>query len=74
MSDKVPTPEESEITGTLERVAETGVAQCRLCDHTVEGDDFGEIFEKLAEHGEEAHEWNGPREGRADKNQEPDHE
>lgn len=53
----VPTETESELMGTLERVAETGVAQCRLCDHTVEGDSFGEIFDKLAEHGEEAHDW-----------------
>ncbi len=56
-TDHVPTPAEDEVKGTLERVADTGVAQCRLCDHTVEGDDFGEIFEKLAEHGEEEHDW-----------------
>jgi len=53
----VPTPEEDELIGTVENVARTGKAQCRLCDHVVEGDDYGEIFEKLAEHGEEAHEW-----------------
>lgn len=53
----VPTDGEDEITGTLERVAEEGRAQCRFCDHWVEGDSYGEIFEKLAEHGEEAHEW-----------------
>ena len=54
----VPTPEEDELIGSLERVAEEGRAQCRLCDEWVEGDDFGEIFEALAEHGEEAHNWN----------------
>lgn len=53
----VPTPAEDEITGTLKQVAGTGEAQCRLCDHVVQGDSFGEIFEKLAEHGEEAHDW-----------------
>ncbi|WP_254810636.1 hypothetical protein [Natronosalvus amylolyticus] len=53
----VPTPEEGELTGTLEKVARTGHAQCRLCDHVVNGDSFGEIFQALAEHGEEAHEW-----------------
>lgn len=53
----VPTEGESEIAGTLETVAEEGEAQCRLCDHTVEGESFGEILEKLAEHGEEAHDW-----------------
>ncbi len=56
-TDHVPTEGEDELIGTLEEVAETGEAQCRLCDHTVEGDDYGEIFEKLAEHGEEAHDW-----------------
>lgn len=60
--EAVPTEDESEVAGTLERVAETGVAQCRFCDETVEGDSFGEIFEKLAEHGEEAHDWD-PSEG-----------
>lgn len=59
----VATPAEDELKGTLETVAESGEAQCRFCDHTVEGDDFGEIFEKLAEHGEEEHDWGGPREG-----------
>lgn len=58
----VPTPGEDELIGTLEGVAETGTAQCRLCPHVVEGDSFGEIFEKLAEHGEEEHNWN-EREG-----------
>lgn len=53
----VPTPEEDEMMGTLEGAASSGEAQCRLCDHVVEGDNFGEIFEKLAEHGEEAHNW-----------------
>lgn len=53
----VPTPGEDELKATLERVAKEGRAQCRLCDHWVEGDDFGEIFERLAEHGEEAHGW-----------------
>lgn len=56
-SSHVPTPEEDEIVGTMEQVAREGRAQCRLCDHWVGGDDFGEIFEKLAEHGEEVHEW-----------------
>ncbi|WP_139327071.1 hypothetical protein [Natronorubrum daqingense] len=53
----MPTPEEDEIAGTLEEVASSGTAQCRLCDHTVEGDSFGDIFEQLAEHGERAHNW-----------------
>lgn len=48
--------------GTLEDVADSGEAQCRFCDHTVEGDSFGEVFEKLAEHGEEEHDWDD-REG-----------
>lgn len=59
----VPTPEEDEIIGGLETVAEEGRAQCRLCDHWVEGDDWDEILIGLAEHGEEAHDWGGPREG-----------
>lgn len=59
----VPTPAEDEIIGGVEEVARTGKAQCRLCDHWVEGDDFGEIFEALTEHGEDEHEWGGPREG-----------
>lgn len=59
----VPTEGEAELMGTLERVAREGRAQCRLCDHWVEGDDFGEIFDALAEHGEEAHDWGGPRDG-----------
>lgn len=63
MSDGVPTEGESELAGTLEDVAESGEAQCRLCDHVVEGDSFGEIFEKLAEHGEEEHDWNPQQAG-----------
>jgi hypothetical protein len=59
----VPTEGEAELMSTLERVAREGRAQCRLCDHWVEGEHFGEIFEKLAEHGEEAHDWGGPRDG-----------
>lgn len=58
----VPTPAEDELKGSLERVADEGRAQCRLCDHWVEGDSFGEIFEKLAEHGKKAHNWDD-REG-----------
>lgn len=58
----VPTEAESELSGTLKDVSESGEAQCRFCDHTVEGDGFGEIFEKLAEHGEEVHDWDA-REG-----------
>lgn len=58
-SRSVPTPAEDELIGTLERVAAEGRAQCRLCDHWVEGGDFGKIFERLAEHGEEAHDWDG---------------
>lgn len=58
----VPTEAEDELLGTLERVVRTGEAQCRLCDHTVEGDDWGEILTNLAEHGEEAHDWDD-REG-----------
>lgn len=57
MTDDVPTPTESELTATLDDVSRTGEAQCRLCEHTVTGDSFGEIFEALAEHGEEAHDW-----------------
>lgn len=53
----IPTPAEDELKGTLERVAEEGRAQCRLCDEWVEGDDVGGIFEALAEHGEEEHDW-----------------
>lgn len=56
-NSSVPTPTEDELKGTLERVAQEGRAKCRLCDHCVEGDDYGEIFEKLAEHGEDAHDW-----------------
>lgn len=54
----VPTPTEDELMGTFEPVAGDGWAQCRLCEQWVEGDSFGEIFEKLAEHGEEEHDWN----------------
>lgn len=53
----VPTEVESEMVGTLEQVAEDGEAECRLCGETVQGDCFGEIFEALAEHGENEHEW-----------------
>jgi len=53
----VPTETESELLGTLEDVAESGTAQCRFCNHTVEGKSFGEIFEKLAEHGEKEHKY-----------------
>lgn len=42
---------------TLRDIAETGEAQCRFCDHVVEADSPGEVLEKLAEHGEDAHEW-----------------
>lgn len=56
-SNHVPTETEAEISGTLERVSREGRAQCRFCDHEVTGDSFGEIFEKLAEHGEAAHNW-----------------
>lgn len=55
--DSIPTEGEDELKGTLEKVAKTGEAKCRLCEHTVTGDNFGEIFEKLARHGEEKHEW-----------------
>jgi len=55
--DTVPTPAESDLSSTLEEISDTGRAQCRLCDHVVEGDSYGEIFEKLAEHGEQEHEW-----------------
>lgn len=54
----VPAEVEGELMGTLEDVADSGEAQCRLCNHVVKGDSFGEIFELLAEHGEEEHDWN----------------
>ncbi|QIO25474.1 hypothetical protein [Haloarcula sp. JP-L23] len=57
MTDGVPTEDEAALAGTLEDVAESGEAQCRLCDHVVEGESFGEILEKLAEHGEAEHDW-----------------
>lgn len=65
MSDKpadgiersVPTKGESEIVGSLGCVAREGKAECRLCGHVVKGDSFGEIFEGLAEHGEQNHDW-----------------
>jgi len=55
--DGAPTPAESELTGTLETVAETETAYCRLCDEPVisGADGFGEVLEALAEHGIEAH-------------------
>jgi len=51
--ESVPTPAESELTGTLKTVAETETAYCRLCDEPVisDADDFGEVLEALAEHG-----------------------
>lgn len=51
------TSAEDELTGTLEQVARDGRAKCRLCDYEVEGESFGEVLEQLAEHGEDAHEW-----------------
>jgi len=55
--ESVPTPAESELTGTLKTVAETETAYCRLCDEPVisDADDFGEVLEALAEHGIEDH-------------------
>ncbi|ADB63949.1 hypothetical protein Htur_5062 (plasmid) [Haloterrigena turkmenica DSM 5511] len=53
----VPTPAESELTGTLETVAETETAYCRLCDEPVisGADNWGDVLEALADHGIEAH-------------------
>lgn len=59
----VPTEDETEITATLEDVAREEQAECRLCGAVVEGESFGEILEKLAEHGEEEHDWGGPNSG-----------
>ncbi|WP_157884869.1 hypothetical protein [Halorubrum aethiopicum] len=61
-ADHVPTAGEAEISGTLETVANSGEGQCRFCDYVAEGDSFGEIFEDLAEHGEQEHDWD-PTEG-----------
>ncbi|UHQ98708.1 hypothetical protein HYG81_22345 (plasmid) [Natrinema zhouii] len=49
----VPTPGESELTGTLETVAETETDHCQLCDEPViaGADDWGEVLEALYEHG-----------------------
>lgn len=49
----VPTPAESELTGTLETVAETETAYCRLCDEPVisGADNWGDVLEALADHG-----------------------
>lgn len=59
MSDEntVPTPAESELTGTLETVAETETAYCRLCDEPVisGADGWGDVLEALADHGIEEH-------------------
>jgi len=64
-TNHVPTEGEDELLGTLEEIERTGKAPCRLCDELVEvseAESWGDVFEALAEHGEEAHEWND-REG-----------
>lgn len=56
----VPTVAESELLGTLEDIKRTQEASCRLCDERIDvsdAEDWGDVFESLAEHGEESHEW-----------------
>lgn len=37
------------------KINRTGSAECRLCGHVVHGTNFGEILQKLGEHGDVAH-------------------
>lgn len=56
----VPTEGEEELLGALEDVMRKEEAPCRLCDEVVDVSDaenWGDVFEALAEHGEEAHDW-----------------
>ncbi len=60
---RVRDPPTDDIIGGLNRVIDDREAQCKFCDHVVEGDSWSEILERLAEHGEEEHDWTGPRDG-----------
>jgi hypothetical protein len=56
----VPTEGESKLLGSLEDIKQTEEAPCRLCDDSIDVSDaenWGDVFEALAEHGEESHEW-----------------
>ena len=44
-----------DLKDTLQTVADTGSAGCKLCGFQVTGSDYGEILEKLGRHAEEAH-------------------
>jgi len=44
-----------DLRDTLQTIADTGKAECKLCGFQVNGSDYGEIFEKLGRHAEEAH-------------------
>jgi hypothetical protein len=59
-SRSVPTEDVSELLGMLEDIKRTREAQCRLCGESVdvsEAENWGDVFEALAEHGEQFHEW-----------------
>lgn len=52
----VPTQIEESVLGTLEQVERTKTAHCRLCDEPIDvshAENWGDVFEALAEHGEE---------------------
>lgn len=48
---------ESVILETLDDIEREGEAECRLCGHVVEGENLEQILDGLADHGEDAHEW-----------------
>lgn len=45
----------SELQGVLSRIADEGRAVCRLCFFVATGSSYGEILQRLGEHGERAH-------------------
>jgi len=45
----------NDLKDTLQTVAETESATCKLCGHVVRGTSFGEIFQRLGVHGERMH-------------------